>query len=150
MHTQTAVCKVLDGIDMTWLQSGSGCSEFSNSRPTGLPASILRFHAPGPHSAANWGISKSICLQGTSDRPLSESRRIKIWRAGKVDRLVVLQCYTPQAQIKDFNWAPCPSRFLSSKPLISDGLNAASAGPVASILSPQASMTHVGFFFSFF
>lgn len=55
--------------------------------------------------------------------------------------------FTPRAQIKDFNWAPCPSRFLSRKPLMSDGLNAASVGPVASILSPRASMTHVGVFF---
>lgn len=46
-------------------------------------------------------------------------------------------CYTLFTQIKDFNWAQCPSRFASSNSLIRNGMNAASAGPVASILFPN-------------
>lgn len=135
---------------MTWLGCNQGVAADNLATPGQQGCqhqSYVSMHLGRILLLIEASVSKSVCLQDTSDRPLSESRRIKIWRAGKVDRVVVLHCYTPRAQIKDFNWAPCPSRFLSSKPLISDGLNAASAGPVASILSPQASMTHVGFFF---
>lgn len=55
---------------------------------------------------------------------------------GKLSQLRSFFCYTLFSQIKGFNWALCPSRFASSNLLIWNGMNAASTGPVASILLP--------------